>query len=50
MAKPLDLLVLVGSTYRYAYTTSLSTGWSTRGLSPILLPGGITNLEGGFPL
>ena len=50
MAKPLDLLVLVGSTHRCAYTTSLSTGWSTRGLSPILLPGGITNLEGGFPL
>jgi hypothetical protein len=25
MVKPLDLLVVVGSTYRYAYTTTLST-------------------------
>ena len=50
MIKPLDRLVLVGSTYHYAYTTSLSTRWSTWGLSPILLLGGITNLEVGFPL
>ena len=50
MVKPLDRLVLVGSTYHYAYTISLSTGWSSRGLSPVLLPGGKTNLEAGFPL
>ena len=50
MIKPLDLLVVVGSTYRYAYTTTLSTGWSTRDLSLVLRRDGITHLEAGFPL
>ena len=50
MIKPLDRLVLVGSTHCCAYTISLSTMSSTWGLSPVLLPDGTTNLEAGFPL
>ena len=50
MAKPLDLLVVVGSMHRCTYTTTLSTGWSTRDLSLVLRRDGIINLEAGFPL
>ena len=50
MIKPLDLLVVVGSMHRCTYTTTLSTGWSTRDLSLVLRRDGITHLEEGFPL
>ena len=50
MIKPLDLLVVVGSMHRCTYTTTLSTGWSTRDLSLVLRRDGIINLEAGFPL
>ena len=36
--------------HRCTYTTTLSTGWSTRDLSLVLLPDGIINLEARFPL